>query len=78
MGEKPGDSVERVQTFLLQRGLTTDVRILSGSTRTFLDPDLQRFESIWAAAGSPHAVFRMTPGDLEQLSGGRWIELADD
>lgn len=45
--------------------------------RTFLDPDLRRFDTIWAAAGTPHAVFRLTPDDLERLTRGRWVELAD-
>lgn len=45
--------------------------------RTFLDPDLRRFESIWAAAGTPHAVFMLTPDNLERLTRGRWVELAD-
>src|SRR5262245_9797289 len=29
-----------------------------------IDSDLERFASIWAAAGTPNAVFRLTPADL--------------
>jgi prolyl-tRNA editing enzyme YbaK/EbsC (Cys-tRNA(Pro) deacylase) len=36
---------------------------------TLLDQDLWRFEEIWAAAGHPHAVFRLQPDDLKQLTG---------
>ena len=36
----------------------------------FIDEDLLRYEGIWAAAGSPHAVFKLTPSDLVKLSGG--------
>jgi len=32
--------------------------------RTFFDPSLDRFERIWAAAGTPHHVFEITPETL--------------
>jgi prolyl-tRNA editing enzyme YbaK/EbsC (Cys-tRNA(Pro) deacylase) len=38
--------------------------------RTFIDKDLFEYKEIWAAAGTPHAVFRLTPGDLLQMSQG--------
>lgn len=34
---------------------------------TLIDRELFRFEEIWAAAGHPHAVFSLTPQQLEQL-----------
>jgi len=37
----------------------------------FIDEDLLQYEEIWAAAGSPHAVFKLTPSDLIQMTGGR-------
>lgn len=36
---------------------------------TLLDQDLWRFDEIWAAAGHPHAVFRLLPEDLKPLTG---------
>jgi prolyl-tRNA editing enzyme YbaK/EbsC (Cys-tRNA(Pro) deacylase) len=42
---------------------------------TILDEDLGEFEEIWAAAGTPHAVFRLTPTELEQITGGRWHKI---
>jgi prolyl-tRNA editing enzyme YbaK/EbsC (Cys-tRNA(Pro) deacylase) len=36
-----------------------------------LDQDLLALEEIWAAAGTPNAVFRMTPEQLVALTGGR-------
>jgi prolyl-tRNA editing enzyme YbaK/EbsC (Cys-tRNA(Pro) deacylase) len=36
---------------------------------TLIDEQLFRFDVIWAAAGHPHAVFRLTPHDLQQLTG---------
>ena len=42
---------------------------------TFVDEDLLQYEEIWAAAGTPHAVFRLTPGDLVQMAGGRVVKI---
>lgn len=36
---------------------------------TLIDQELFRFEEIWAAAGNPHAVFKLRPQDLVRLSG---------
>jgi Cys-tRNA(Pro) deacylase len=41
-----------------------------------LDTDLQSFDTIWAAAGTPNAVFRLTPDDLQLLTAGRFAEIA--
>jgi prolyl-tRNA editing enzyme YbaK/EbsC (Cys-tRNA(Pro) deacylase) len=41
--------------------------------QTFLDEDLQQYGEIWAAAGTPHAVFRLTPNDLLALTSGKVI-----
>ncbi|MBK8798045.1 MAG: YbaK/EbsC family protein [Anaerolineales bacterium] len=38
--------------------------------RTFIDEDLLGYAEIWAAAGHPNAVFRLTPGELVQMTGG--------
>lgn len=45
----------------------------SGPVRIFIDADLRAFAEIWAAAGSPNAVFRLTPAELERITGGRVI-----
>lgn len=36
---------------------------------TLIDRELFRFDEIWAAAGHPHGVFKLTPQDLERLTG---------
>ncbi len=36
---------------------------------TLVDRELFRFARIWAAAGHPHAVFPLTPEDLQRLTG---------
>lgn len=41
-----------------------------------IDEDLLSFDDIWAAAGTPNAVFRLTPADLIALTGGTVAPLA--
>jgi prolyl-tRNA editing enzyme YbaK/EbsC (Cys-tRNA(Pro) deacylase) len=43
---------------------------------TFLDQDLQQYPRIWAAAGSPNAVFALTPEDLARLTGAGFADVA--
>lgn len=40
---------------------------------TFIDEDLLNFDTLWAAAGTPFAVFRLAPGDLVKMTGGRVV-----
>jgi len=42
----------------------------------FVDQDLMAFAEIWAAAGTPNAVFRLTPRDLARITGGRVAAIA--
>ena len=44
---------------------------------TLIDRDLLDFEEIWAAAGTPNAVFRLTPADLVAMTGGTVAEIKD-
>jgi prolyl-tRNA editing enzyme YbaK/EbsC (Cys-tRNA(Pro) deacylase) len=39
----------------------------------FIDEDLLKFDVIWSAAGTPHTVFPMPPGDLAALTGGQVV-----
>ena len=39
----------------------------------FIDEDLLQYPCIWAAAGSPQAVFHLTPQELQRITGGRII-----
>jgi len=41
-----------------------------------IDRDLQRFEAVWAAAGTPNAVFKVSPLDLVRLTQGQVVEIA--
>src|SRR6266404_6203910 len=40
------------------------------------DADLLKLETIWAAAGTPFAVFRLVPDDLQRLTGGQVARIA--
>ena len=42
---------------------------------TYLDKDLQQFESIWCAAGTPNAVFELTPALLQQITGANYYDI---
>ena len=44
----------------------------------YVDQDLTRFEVVWAAAGTPFAVFAITPDALMRASGGMVADLAAD
>lgn len=45
---------------------------------TLIDQDLLGFDEIWAAAGTPNAVFRLTPADLTALTAGRAADVKLD
>lgn len=38
---------------------------------TYIDEDLLQYAEIWAAAGTPNAIFRLAPADLVKMTGGR-------
>lgn len=44
--------------------------------RTFIDRDLLQHDVIWAAAGTPRAVFKLAPDDLVALTGGEVVQVA--
>jgi len=41
--------------------------------QVFIDEDLFQYSEIWAAAGTPHAVFKLRPRELERITGGRVV-----
>jgi len=36
-----------------------------------IDEDLLPYDEIWAAAGTPNAIFKLTPMDLQKITAGR-------
>ncbi len=45
---------------------------------TFIDNDLLNYDSIWAAAGTPNAVFPLRPSELLDLTGGSLADIKKD
>ena len=41
-----------------------------------IDRDLESFSAVWAAAGTPNAVFRITPAELVRLTQGQIADVA--
>ncbi len=48
-----------------------------GETVVILDRDLKQYDEIWAAAGTPFAVFRLRPEELPALTGADWADIAE-
>ncbi|MCB1384477.1 MAG: YbaK/EbsC family protein [Nitratireductor sp.] len=75
-GEKPGkadaDFVRAETGFAI--GGVAPVGHVKG-LRIFIDETLRAHPVLWAAAGKPNAVFRLTPGDLARLAGGTFIRV---
>ena len=43
--------------------------------QSFIDQDLLEHAELWAAAGTPHAVFRLRPQDLVSITGGQVADI---
>jgi prolyl-tRNA editing enzyme YbaK/EbsC (Cys-tRNA(Pro) deacylase) len=50
----------------------------SRAVRTVMDPDLGRFETVWAAAGTPSAVFPVLPATLRILANATVAPITED
>jgi prolyl-tRNA editing enzyme YbaK/EbsC (Cys-tRNA(Pro) deacylase) len=44
-------------------------------SKLVLDEDLRRFDTVWAAAGTPFSVFPIAPDQLSGLTGARWADV---
>ena len=42
---------------------------------TFLDEDLLGYATVWAAAGTPNAIFELTPDDLQKMTDGKVVRV---
>jgi prolyl-tRNA editing enzyme YbaK/EbsC (Cys-tRNA(Pro) deacylase) len=42
---------------------------------TYIDQDLLQYARVWAAAGTPHAIFELNPADLTTLTGGQVVRI---
>jgi prolyl-tRNA editing enzyme YbaK/EbsC (Cys-tRNA(Pro) deacylase) len=42
---------------------------------TYLDEDFLQYLTIWAAAGTPNAIFELTTDDLQKMTGGKTVRV---
>jgi len=42
---------------------------------TYLDEDFLQYKTIWAAAGTPNAIFELTTGDLQKMTDGKIMQV---
>lgn len=43
-----------------------------------LDQDLLQYSHVWAAAGHPHAVFKLSPAQLQAMTGAQFSDIAQE
>ena len=43
----------------------------------FIDETLLQYDTLWAAAGTPRAVFQLTPADLRAMTAGRVVAIKE-
>jgi len=80
LGELLGEGIEKADADFVREhtGFAIGGVPLLGHAQplhTILDEDLQQYEAIWAAAGTPTAVFRLTPSDLAASTTGKWVSI---
>ena len=51
---------------------------LKQGVKLFLDVSLKRFDLIYPAAGAANNAVRITPGELQRLTGAQWIDVTKD
>lgn len=51
---------------------------LKQGVKLFLDVSLKRFELIYPAAGAANNAVRITPEELERVTGAQWIDVTKD
>ncbi len=42
---------------------------------TYLDQDFLKYETVWAAAGTPKAIFELRTADLQKMTGGQVVQV---
>lgn len=75
IGRADADAVRKLTGFPI--GGVPPVAHLEGMI-VLIDEDLTKFVDVWAAAGTPNAVFRTTPGALVEMTGGRIADIKEE
>jgi prolyl-tRNA editing enzyme YbaK/EbsC (Cys-tRNA(Pro) deacylase) len=42
---------------------------------TYLDKDFLQYSTVWAAAGTPNAIFELKTEDLQKMTGGKAVDI---
>lgn len=42
---------------------------------TYMDEDFLQYETVWAAAGTPNAIFELKTDDLQKMTGGKVVRV---
>ena len=71
--EKPDADFVREQTGFVIGGVPPVGH--AQKLETLIDEDLLKFEVIWGAAGTPNAVFKLTPQELVKMTGGKIADI---
>ncbi len=50
-------------------------RDIANPLTTLIDEDLLQYDVVWAAAGTPHAVFPIDPKELERITTGQVVRI---
>jgi prolyl-tRNA editing enzyme YbaK/EbsC (Cys-tRNA(Pro) deacylase) len=45
--------------------------------RVLMDPHLLKYGTVWAAAGTPHAVFGIAPAELQRITGAEVCDVTE-
>lgn len=45
------------------------------SVEIYLDRSLEKWDVVYPAAGNDHSGVRLTPAELEEITGGRWVDV---
>ena len=48
----------------------------ANTLRCLLDSSLQRHDLVWAAAGTPESIFCLSPQQLQLITDGAWLDIA--
>jgi prolyl-tRNA editing enzyme YbaK/EbsC (Cys-tRNA(Pro) deacylase) len=42
---------------------------------TYIDEDFLQYQTVWAAAGTPNAIFELKTEDLQKLTNGKIVQV---
>lgn len=80
LGELAGEAIEKADADFAQQATGFAIGGIPplghlAAIKTYIDEDLLKLQEIWAAAGNPNAVFRLTPQELLAMTRGEVISV---